>query len=92
MRERQETIFLVRIAVGLILFVGIFVVDWRILVLMTIASIWFLPLYLEAVFFVLLYTALYSGNPTFSGLLPTGVTLVLVCGVTYLRRRLRLTV
>lgn len=92
MRERLETIFLVRIVVGLILSVGIFVFDWRILVLLLLGSIWFLPLYLEAVFFVLLYTALYSGNSTLSGLVPTGVTLALVCGVTYVRRRLRLTV
>lgn len=92
MRERLETIFLVRIVVGLILSVGIFVFDWRILVLLVLVSIWFLPLYLEAVFFVLLYTTLYSGDSTLSGLVPTGVTLALVCGVTYLRRRLRLTV
>ncbi len=92
MRERLETIFLVRIVVGLILSVGIFVFDWRILVLLVLVSIWFLPLYLEAVFFVLLYTTLYSGNSTLSGLMPTGVILALVCGVTYVRRRLRLTV
>ncbi|MEK9131540.1 MAG: hypothetical protein AAB447_01375 [Patescibacteria group bacterium] len=82
---------IVRIAVSLVLGLGIFTTHWMILLPILLLSLWFFAPYQEAAVLVALYTILYHyGNQSMIWLIaPTTITLIIIPVLAYIRERIR---
>jgi hypothetical protein len=90
MRTKTEKIILIRAGLFCLFFLGMFVCDWRILMLVLACAMWYFPPYIEAIFLVSFYGVIYANTrDLLTGMIPTILCAVLVWAVARLRGGLR---